>query len=88
MLHWLTGCDGLSVNSFHHQAADRIGAGLEVCARAGDGTVEALWDPAASFCLGVQWHAELLTHRAEHATLLRGLVDAACGVAPQVSLAA
>jgi putative glutamine amidotransferase len=67
------------VNSFHHQAADRIGAGLEVCARAPDGTVEALWDPAASFSLGVQWHAELLTHRAEHAPLLRELVAAASG---------
>ena len=88
LLHWLTGSDGLSVNSFHHQAADRIGAGLEVCARAPDGTVEALWDPAASFCLGVQWHAELLTHRAEHATLLRGLVDAACGLPAQLTLAA
>ena len=88
LLHWLTGCNDLSVNSFHHQAADRIGAGLEVCARAPDSTVEALWDPAASFCLAVQWHAELLTHRAEHATLLQGLVDAACGVAPQLSLAA
>ena len=76
------------MNSFHHQAADRIGAGLEVCARAPDSTVEALWDPAASFCLAVQWHAELLTHRAEHVTLLQGLVDAACGVAPQLSLAA
>jgi putative glutamine amidotransferase len=88
LLHWLTGCDGLDVNSFHHQAADRIAAGLEICAHAPDGVVEALWDPAASFCLGVQWHAELLTHRAEHATLLRGLVDAACGMAPQLSLAA
>jgi putative glutamine amidotransferase len=88
LLHWLTACDGLDVNSFHHQAADRIGAGLEVCAQAPDGVVEALWDPAASFCLGVQWHAELLTHHAEHATLLRGLVDAACGMAPQLSLAA
>ena len=54
LLHWLTDADGLAVNSFHHQAADRIGAGLEVCATAPDGTVEALWDPAASFCLGVQ----------------------------------
>jgi len=88
LLHWLTGADGLDVNSFHHQAADRIGAGLEVAARAPDGTVEALWDPAASFTLGVQWHAELLTHRAEHASLLRGLVHAACGVAPSLSLAA
>jgi len=88
LLHWLTDADGLAVNSFHHQAADRIGAGLEVCARAPDGTVEALWDPAAGFCLGVQWHAELLTHRAEQATLLRGLVHAACGVAPQLALVA
>ena len=31
LLHWLTDRDGLAVNSFHHQAADRIGAGLEVC---------------------------------------------------------
>ena len=85
LLHWLTGSDGLAVNSFHHQAADRIGAGLEVCARAPDGTVEALWDPAARFCLGVQWHAELMTHRAEQATLLQGLVDAACGLPAQLS---
>jgi len=87
-LHWLTGSDGLAVNSFHHQAADRIGAGLEPCAWAPDGTVEALWDPSAGFCLGVQWHAELLTHRAEQAALLEGLVHAACGVAPALSLAA
>jgi putative glutamine amidotransferase len=88
LLHWLTGRRDLAVNSFHHQAADRIGAGLEVCARAPDGTVEALWDPAARFCLGVQWHAELMTHRAEQATLLRGLVDAACGLPAQLTLAA
>ncbi len=88
LLHRLTDAGDLAVNSFHHQAAHRIGAGLEVCATAPDGTVEALWDPAASFCLGVQWHAELLTHRADQATLLRGLVDAACGVAPQLALVA
>jgi putative glutamine amidotransferase len=79
LLHTLTGRLELDVNSLHHQAADRIGAGLEVCARAPDGTVEALWDPLASFCLGVQWHAELLTHRAEHAPILRELIAAARG---------
>ena len=86
LLHWLTDSDGLAVNSFHHQAADRIGDGLEVAARAPDGTVEALWDPSARFTLGVQWHAEFLTHRAEQASLLSGLVHAACGMAPQLSL--
>ena len=88
LLHWLTERDGLAVNSYHHQAADRIGDGLEVAARAPDGTVEALWDPSASFCLGVQWHAELMTHRAEQASLLHGLVHAACGVAQPLALVA
>ena len=88
LLGWLTDRDGLAVNSFHHQAADRIGDGLEVAARAPDGTVEALWDPAASFCLGVQWHAELMTHRPEQAALLTGLVHAACGMPAELRLAA
>ena len=76
-LHRLTGRRRLHVNSFHHQAVDRLGAGLEVIARAPDGTVEALHDPAARFCLGVQWHAELLTHRAEHAPVMGALIAAA-----------
>jgi putative glutamine amidotransferase len=79
LLHRLTGAADLPVNSFHHQAADTIGAGLEVCAQAPDGIVEAVWDPAARFCLGVQWHAELLTHDVRFAALLDGLVDAAAG---------
>ena len=48
-LHRLTGRRRLHVNSFHHQAVDRLGTGLEVIARAPDGTVEALHDPAARF---------------------------------------
>ena len=88
LLHWLTERDGLAVNSFHHQAADRIGFGLEVAARAADGTVEAVWDPRARFTLAVQWHAELMTHKAEQASLLHGLVHAACGMEPQLALVA
>jgi putative glutamine amidotransferase len=88
LLHDLSGTGQLAVNSFHHQAADRIGAGLAVCAQAPDGTVEALWDPAARFCLGVQWHAELLTHHASHAAVLAGLVDAARGATPRLALVA
>jgi putative glutamine amidotransferase len=91
LLHDLTGASALAVNSFHHQAADAVGAGLEVCARASDGTVEALWDPGARFCLGVQWHAELLTHHTRHAAIIDGLVRAARGAeraAPSLALAA
>jgi putative glutamine amidotransferase len=87
LLRRLAGAAELEVNSFHHQAVDRIGAGLRVAAAAHDATVEAMWDPAARFCLGVQWHPEVLTHRLEHARLLEGLVDAARG-APALALAA
>jgi putative glutamine amidotransferase len=87
-LHRLTGQRRLGVNSFHHQAVDRLGNRLQVCAHAPDGTVEALFDPAARFCLGVQWHAELLTHRAEHAPLFSALVAAASTAAPGLSLVA
>ena len=87
-LHRLTGRRRLEVNSLHHQAVDRVGNRLQVCAHAPDGTVEAVFDPAARFCLGVQWHAELLTHRLEHAPLFGALVAAASAGAPGLSLAA
>jgi putative glutamine amidotransferase len=88
LLQRLTRAGELQVNSFHHQAADRIGNGLRVCATAPDGTVEALWDPAARFCLGVQWHPEVLTHRPEQANLFESLLAAARGAAPALALVA
>ena len=67
----------LAVNSFHHQAVDVPGAGLRVVAWAPDGTPEAIEDRARPFLLGVQWHAETLTERAEHGALFAALVQAA-----------
>ncbi len=47
------------VNSRHHQAADRIGAGLRLSARdPEDGTIEGLERPDRRFVLAVQWHPE------------------------------
>jgi putative glutamine amidotransferase len=46
------------VNSRHHQAVAEPGAGLRVCARSGDGLVEAVERPDLPFCIGVQWHPE------------------------------
>jgi gamma-glutamyl-gamma-aminobutyrate hydrolase PuuD len=54
------GATAKDVNSLHHQAVNRVGAGLTVSGRAADGTVEALELPEARWCLGVQWHPELL----------------------------
>jgi putative glutamine amidotransferase len=52
------GCDRKQVNSRHHQAVKRLGAGLRVSAVATDGIVEGIELPDARFVVGVQWHPE------------------------------
>ena len=76
----LIGAGPHAVNSFHHQAVERLGDGLKVAARAGDGTVEAI-ERAGGFVLGVQWHAETLAD----GRLFEALVDAAT---PSLAIAA
>lgn len=66
----------IDVNSFHHQAIDRLGEGLVVSATAPDGTIEAVEDPSRRFLIGVQWHAETLVHRPYEANLFERFVDA------------
>jgi putative glutamine amidotransferase len=59
LLGRIAGTSKWPVNSRHHQAADRVGDGLRVVARAvEDGTVEALEQPDKRFLLAVQWHPE------------------------------
>jgi putative glutamine amidotransferase len=73
----LVGTRPLRVNSFHHQAVERLGGGLRAVAWAGDGTIEAVEAPGAPFLLGVQWHAEGLVGVARHRALFEALVVAA-----------
>ena len=86
VLAGLCGEGVLDVNSFHHQATDRLGAGMRVVATAADGTIEAIEDAARPFWLGVQWHAEAMVDRPEQLALFTGLVAAAA--APRLALAA
>ena len=50
----------IMVNSTHHQAVDEIGDFL-VTGTASDGVIEAIEHPKRNFCVGVQWHPELLS---------------------------
>ncbi len=72
----LLGAGPVAVNSSHHQSVDSPGD-LTVSGWADDGTVEACEDPAADFCIGVQWHPEHPDRRAADAPLLAAFVDAA-----------
>lgn len=48
------------VNSFHHQAINKVAPPLAVSAHSPDGIIEAVECPAKSFFLGIQWHPELM----------------------------
>ena len=75
----LVGADVLRVNSFHHQAVELLGDGLDAVARAADGTVEAVEAPGSRFVVAVQWHVEGLVAVPRHRALFDGLVAAAVG---------
>ena len=65
--------DRAPVKSHHHQGFGRLGEGLHESARADDGTIEAVEDPAQRFAVGVLWHPEA----GEDFALFQGLVDEA-----------
>lgn len=65
------------VNSLHHQAIDRIGAGLEVVGRDEYGVVQAIEHPGRAFRVGVQWHPEFLIFQRAQRRLFEGFVEAA-----------
>ncbi len=64
------------VACYHHQAVDRVAPGLEVSARAADGTVEAVEQKGPGYVVGVQWHPE---ETREDIRLFGSLVEAGRG---------
>ena len=53
------GAAEIRVNSTHHQAVAQLG-GFEIVGTTEDGIVEAIEHPQQDFCIGVQWHPELI----------------------------
>ncbi len=63
----------LGVNSAHHQALKAIGDGLTVTAHASDGVIEGVELDGHPFCVGVQWHPEVMV---ESQPVMRHLFEA------------
>jgi putative glutamine amidotransferase len=59
LLAKIIGAQSCSVNSYHHQCADKLGKNLSVMARTSDGVVESIIYKAQDWtALGVQFHPE------------------------------
>jgi putative glutamine amidotransferase len=69
--------DATAVNSYHHQAVDRVGDGMRAVAHADDGVIEAIEATNGHFAVGLQWHEEFHTDDARMAAVFASLVAAA-----------
>jgi putative glutamine amidotransferase len=65
----------ISVNTYHKQAANKLGRGLRVIATAPDGVIEGFEDPTFPLFAAVQWHPERLTNEPEHLAPFELLVE-------------
>jgi putative glutamine amidotransferase len=76
----IMGTTSHTVNSYHHQAVARPGAGVRVVARAEDGVAEAIEVDDHAFALAVQFHPERLFERdTQLAGLFAAFVEACAG---------
>ncbi|WP_327312597.1 gamma-glutamyl-gamma-aminobutyrate hydrolase family protein [Streptomyces sp. NBC_01235] len=79
LLEQAMGSEKAEVSCYHHQRVDLPGKGLEITARASDGTVEGLELPdARGWFTAVQWHPEDTAHEdPAQQSLFDNLVQAA-----------
>ena len=73
----IVGTTSLEVNSLHHQVVSAAPVGSRVVAHNPDGHIEAIEFEQADRVLAVQWHPEMLRHRAQHLALFEHLVESA-----------
>ena len=82
------GARGARVNSFHHQAIDRLGDGLRAVGWAPDGVIEAVEATDRNFTVAVQWHAESMVRSPEQARLLEAFVEVCVSYGTRIADAA
>ena len=70
----------LAVNSYHHQGIHRLARRFRPMAHADDGLVEAYYDPAAKFIVGLQFHPErMLDEHPGHLRVWKAFAAAVTG---------
>lgn len=48
----------IGVNSYHHQAINKLSSEFRAMAFSEDGLIEGIYMPSRKFVMGVQWHPE------------------------------
>ncbi|MDH3729909.1 MAG: gamma-glutamyl-gamma-aminobutyrate hydrolase family protein [Acidimicrobiia bacterium] len=82
LLAAICGATLAGVNSIHHQSVKELGAGLRSVGTSTDGVIEAVEHEDADWpMLGVQWHPEFLSDKADPfaLALFESLISAAAG---------
>lgn len=69
--------ESFRINSLHHQAVDRLGAGLQVVGRDLDDFVQAIESHGDQWITGVQWHPEYLPYLGAQRRIFAALISAA-----------
>ena len=77
MLGKSIGKSHIEANTYHKQAANKLGRGLKVVATAPDGVIEGFEDPTFPLFAAVQWHPERLHDQPEHLGIFKLLVSKA-----------
>jgi len=77
LLEKIAGAEIMPVNSLHHQAIEKPGAGLTPVAYASDGLLESVELSGHPFGLGVQWHPECIQAEARQREIFKALIRAA-----------
>lgn len=78
LLHQIAGEPTVMVNSFHHQAINKLAPELIVNARARDGMIEGVEMMGSPWVLGVQWHPErMVAHHPVMQRLFKAFITAA-----------
>jgi len=72
-----TPAQACAVNSRHHQSVGVVARPFVVSAVSPDGVIEAIEQPDAPFCVGVQWHPENFWRTGEFAPLFASFIDSA-----------
>ncbi len=78
-LRTFLGEERIAVNSVHHQAVSEAPQGFVISAVAPDGIIEGIEKVDAHFCIGVQWHPEVMMKDKSSQKIFQELVAAGAG---------